>query len=188
MKQALARFTRLSRYWAACLLGALAMLLVAAPAKAEVDVHFHSFNGSVLWGRYPHTFVVFEGHLEDVDYRVRENFGFSAKYTSQAITSGPAEHEIIIEKWDTIPDTNRHFTVTVSDEKYRELRAEVDRWRNHPGRFYDLDENNCIHFVARLAQMVGLRVDVPGNYLRRPKAWLNYVTSKNPQLGAREID
>ena len=172
----------------AALLALIASLAFATPALADVKVHFHSFNGSVLWGRYPHTFVVFEGSIDNGAYKVDENFGFSAKYTSQAITNGPAEHEIIVEKKKDIPGTNRHFTVTVSDAKYRQMRAEVDRWRDHPGRFYDLDENNCIHFVAAMARMAGLRADVPSSYLRRPKAWLNYVTRLNPQLGAREID
>ncbi|WP_340588057.1 hypothetical protein [Erythrobacter alti] len=166
---------------------ALSALVTAAPAWAQVDVHFHSFNGSVLWGRYPHTFVVFDGQLED-GTRVFENFGFSARSSAEAITSGPAAHMIITEDEDTIEDTNRHFSVTVTPAQYRRLRAEVLAWRNHPGRFYDLDENNCIHFVARMAEMVGLTVDVPSQYLRRPKAWLNYVTRRNPQLGAQEID
>lgn len=39
-------------------------LAFAQPAAAQVQVSFHSFNGSVLFGRYPHTFVVFEGTLE----------------------------------------------------------------------------------------------------------------------------
>lgn len=160
---------------------------VSTPAWADVNVHFHSFNGSVLWGRYPHTFVVFEGTLED-GTRVNENFGFSARSSAEAITSGPAAHMIITEDEDTIEDTNRHFTVTVSPAQYRRLRREVLAWRNHPGDYYDLDENNCIHFVARMAELVGITADVPSRYLRRPKAWLNYVTRRNPQLGAEEID
>lgn len=173
---------------AALLAAVFAGLMLAVPAQAAVEVHFHSFNGSVLWGRYPHTFVMFEGVLDDTGQTVSENFGFSAKYTSQAITNNPAEHEIIIEEEDTIEDTNHHFSVIVSDAKYREMRAEVERWRNYPGRYYDLDERNCIHFVAALVEMVGVRADVPERFLRRPKAWLNYVTLNNPQLGAQEVD
>lgn len=172
----------------AALLAAIFAMVFAAPAMAAVTVYFHSFNGSVLWGRYPHAFVVFDGTLDGNGQRVHENFGFSAKYTSQAITNGPAEHEIIVEDEDTIPDTNRHFSVTITDEQYQRLRAEIERWRNHPGRYYDLDERNCIHFVANLAQMLGLKADVPEDMLRRPKKWLNYVTRNNPQLGAEEID
>lgn len=179
--------SRLLSRLTAALLALFAALTMAAPAAAQVNVSFHSFNGSVLFGRYPHTFVVFEGVL-DTGQRIDENFGFSAKSTTAAMTSKPAEHEIIVEDDRQIARTNRHFTITVSDEKYHEMRAEVERWRNHPGKFYDLDENNCIHFVAALAQMVGLTVDVPENYLKRPKAWLNYVTRSNPQLGVPEID
>ena len=164
----------------------LAGLGVSSPALAEVTVHFHSFNGSVLWGRYPHTFVIFEGELAD-GTKVNENYGFSARSSAEAITSGPARHMILTETPATIAQTNRHFSVEVSDAQYRRLRAEVIAWRDYPGRYYDLDENNCIHFVSKMAQLVGLRSDVPEEYLRRPKAWLNYVTRRNPQLRAAEI-
>ncbi len=176
----------LSRLVASILL-ALATLAAAPPALADVDVHFHSFNGSVLWGRYPHTFVVFDGTLDN-GTRVYENYGFSARSSMEAISSGPAEHMIITETDDTIEQTNRHFTVTVSDQQYRRLLATVLAWRDYPGEYYDLDENNCIHFVAALARVAGLQADVPEEYLRRPKAWLNYITRKNPRLGAQEID
>ena len=169
------------------LLLVLASIGVATPALAAVTVHFHSFNGSVLWGRYPHTFVVFEGTLED-GTRVDENFGFSAVSSSEAMTYGPARHVILVEDDDTIEDTNRHFSVEVSDATYRRLRAEVEAWRNQPGRYYDLDDRNCIHFVSRMAELVGLRSSVPSKYLRRPKAWLNYIARSNPQLGASEVD
>lgn len=170
----------------AAVLFALVGMGFASPAQADVQVSFHSFNGSVLWGRYPHTFVVFEGKLEN-GTEVDANYGFSARYSAEAISSGPAEHMIITETERTIAETNRHFTITVSDRKYRRLLAEVIAWRDYPGDFYDLDSNNCIHFVARLAELVGLDADVPEDYLRRPKAWLNYVTRQNPQLGAQEI-
>ncbi|MWV28359.1 hypothetical protein [Aurantiacibacter rhizosphaerae] len=171
----------------ASMMALFAMLAVVSPAQADVQVHFHSFNGSVLWGRYPHTFVVFEGELDN-GTRVSENYGFSARSSMEAISSGPAEHMILTETQGTIAETNRHFTVTVSDQQYRRLLATVLAWRDYPGKYYDLDDNNCIHFVAALARAAGLQADVPEEYVRRPKAWLNYVTRSNPQLGAREID
>ena len=170
----------------ASLLLALATFGMASPAQADVQVSFHSFNGSVLFGRYPHTFVVFSGRLAD-GREVNENYGFSARSSAEAITSGDAAHMILTETQRTIAETNRHFTVTVSDRQYRRLVAEVRAWRDYPGNYYNLDTNNCIHFVARIATLVGLTADVPEDYTRRPKAWLNYVTRNNPQLGAREI-
>lgn len=161
---------------------ALAAALIALPAHAEVLAHFHSFNGSVLFGRYPHTFVVFEGRLDDTGEQIDENWGFSAKTSSIAVLRGPVEHMMLSEEPKTIAKTNRHFTLRLSDAEYRRLRREVNVWHDAPGKFYDLDSRNCIHFVGRLAQLAGLRVDYPENLLRRPKAWLEHITELNPQL------
>ena len=65
--------------------------------------------------------------------------------------------------------------------------AEVQAWKSAPGKTYNLDHNNCVHFVAKIASLVGIRVEVPQEMVRKPKAWLNYITRMNPQLGAREI-
>ncbi|MCL6251748.1 hypothetical protein M3P36_11940 [Altererythrobacter sp. KTW20L] len=180
------RWREPSSHLALLLAAALAMLLAALPAQAAVTVHFHSFNGSVLFGRFPHTFVVFEGTLDDTGTVVNENFGFTAKSTTQAI-SGPAEHDIVVEEPDQIRRTNRHFSVVLTDAQYRRLREEVETWRNQPGRYYSLDTRNCVHFVARMAELIGIRADVPANMVRRPRAWLNYVTRNNPHLGADEV-
>jgi len=159
----------------------------ASMAAAEVNITFHSFNGSVFAGRYPHTFVSMEGTLDD-GTTVKENFGFSAKKTTIAVLNGPVEHTILVEKDKWLTKTNRHFTMTVSDGKYREVRAMVEAWRNAPGKYYDLDTRNCIHFVGEIGKILGLKVDYPADMLRRPKKWLNHITSLNPGLGAKPID
>lgn len=168
---------------------ALFAALLALPAQAEVLAHFHSFNGSVLFGRYPHTFVVFEGTLDDTGERIAENWGFSARESSLAALAGrPVEHMMLTEEPETIRETNRHFTLTLTDDEYRELKREVIAWRDHPGKYYDLDSRNCIHFVGRLAQLAGLRVEYPEDLLRQPKSWLNHIATLNPQLEAAQID
>lgn len=158
-----------------------------APAQAEVQVTFHSFNGSMIWGRYPHTFVAFDGTLDDTGEVIKENYGFSAKSAGPNVLSGPTTHIIMTEKAKYLTSTNRHFTVTVPDETYRRMKAEVIAWRDAPGKYYDLNQRNCIHFVGRIAELAGLKVDYPRDMLRRPKAWLNHITRLNPQLGATPI-
>ena len=148
---------------------------------------FHSFDGSVLFGRYPHAFVSLEGELED-GTPIRENYGFSAKSASPAVLAGPVEHVILVEKDKWIDRTNQHFTLTVDDAKYWAIRKEVARWRDAPGKYYDLATRNCIHFVGAIAQIVGVRVTYPQDMLRRPKKWLNHITGRNPQLRAPQID
>ena len=170
------------------LITALFALLVALPAAAQVTVSFHSFNGSVFFGRYPHTFVVLDGTLDSTGEKIHENYGFSAKSVTPAILTGPVAHEIVVEKEKWLTKTNKHFTVPISDAKYYEIKDEVAKWRDAPGKYYDLETRNCIHFVGRIAQMVGLKVDYPGNMLRKPKAWLNHLTGLNPKLGAKVID
>lgn len=166
---------------------ALAALLAwAVPAQAEVEVSFHSFNGS-FFGRYPHAFVVFEGTLDDTGEAISENFGFSARSADPSVLMGPVRHGIYTEKPRYIRTTNRHFTITVSDATYRRMKQEVAAWRDAPGKYYDLETRNCIHFVGRIAELAGLSVDFPSNMLRKPKSWLNHVATLNPRLGATPI-
>lgn len=171
------------------LTGLLAIVCLAAlpaPAQAAVTVHFHSFNGSALWGRYPHTFVVFEGRTDSGE-TVNSNFGFTAASVTPAVLTGPVKHAVMTEETRWIPRTNRHFSVTVSDATYYRMIDEVNAWRNAPGKYYDLNRRNCIHFVGAIAVLAGLRVDYPANLLRKPKSWLNRIATLNPQLGARQV-
>ena len=161
-------------------------LLSSGAAMAAVEIHFHSFNGS-LFGRYPHTFIVLDGTLEADGRVVKENYGFSAKSSTAAILSGWTAHEVYVEKDKYIRKTNRHFSMTLSDEQYVRIVEEVRKWRDEPGERYSLGERNCIHFVGEMAKILGLKVDFPNNMLRRPKKWLNHITTLNPELGAATI-
>lgn len=164
----------------------LLCLAIAQPALAQVRLSFHSFNGS-MFGRYPHTFIVLEGTLEADGKPVNENYGYTAVTITPAVLVGPVPGTIYIEKPKYIQSTNRHFTVPISDAQYHAILAEMRRWRDGPGNAYRLDDHNCIHFVAKVAEMVGLQAEVPKPLVRKPKAWLNHVTRGNPRLGAREI-
>jgi len=168
------------------LIVALVALAWSTTAFAEVRMSFHSFDGSVLFGRYPHAFVVLEGTTGD-GRKVDENFGFTAKHTTTAVLNGPVEHKIMTESAKSVRSTNRHFTVTLTDAQYARVKREVAAWHNAPGKFYDLDRRNCIHFVGRMAQLAGLKVTYPASMLRRPKQWLNHVAKLNPQLGAKQL-
>ncbi len=185
---------RIEPLWPAAMLRRFALLLIAAlllvpaAAQARVVLAFHSFNGSYFGGRYPHTFIVLEGTLEAGGQAVRENYGFSTSASAIAALSGNQPGIIQVEKDKYLTSTNRHFTVSISDAQYHAILAEVNAWKDGPGqKRYSLDSRNCIHFVARIAAMVGITAPVPESMVRRPKQWLNHVTGLNPQLGARPI-
>jgi hypothetical protein len=166
----------------------LTALLLPLPAAAQVLLSFQSFNGSMFGGRFPHTFVVLRGTLDATGEKVEENYGYSAKSASPAVLAGPVEAIVMVEKAKYVTTTNRHFTVPISDATYWRIKEEVAAWRVAPGKTYRLDTHNCIHFVGRMAELAGLKVDYPKNLMRKPKAWLNHVTGLNPQLGAKPID
>lgn len=169
------------------LFAALLALITAGAAMAEVRVTFHSFNGAMPFGRFPHTFVSFAGTLEATGQPVRENFGWSAKTISPAILNGPVYGIILIEKDKWLTKTNRHFTVPLTDAQYLRLRAEVEAFRTAPGKHYSLETRNCIHFVGRMAELIGLKVEYPPEMMRKPREWLNRVGTLNTKLGARRF-
>lgn len=163
------------------------VLAASAPASAEVRIHFHSFDGSLMSGRYPHAFVVLDGTLGASGKTVNENYGFSARTISPAVLAGPVEHKVMREKPKRIAQTSRHFSLTLTDEQYRRIVNEVRAWAKAPGKHYDLEKRNCIHFVGRMAQLAGLRVEYPASMLRNPKRWLNHIAALNPQLKAAPV-
>ncbi len=167
---------------------ALLALMWSGAAFAQVQIHFQSFNGSVLFGRYPHAFIVLEGTLESTGQVVDENYGFSARHATAAVLNGPVEHMVLSESARNVRRTNRHFTMTITDAQYRRIITEVRAWQNAPGKYYNLETRNCIHFVGELARVLGLKIEYPDDMLRRPKKWLNHITTLNPQLGAELID
>ena len=166
----------------------VAALLLPLPAAAQVLLSFQSFNGSMFGGRFPHTFIVLQGTLDATGERIEENYGYSAKSASPAVLAGPVEAIVMVEKAKYVTTTNRHFTVPISDATYWRIREEVAAWRDAPGKTYRLDTHNCIHFVGRMAELAGLKVEYPKGMMRKPKAWLNHLTGLNPQLGAKPID
>jgi hypothetical protein len=167
------------------LFAALLALAWAQAAWAEVRVTFHSFNGSMPFGRFPHAFVSFDGTLDATGERVKENFGWSARTISPAVLQGPVHGVILVEKDKWLTKTNRHFTVALSDAQYHRLRAEVEAFRTAPGKYYSLEDRNCIHFVGRMAELIGLKVEYPREMLRKPRQWLNHIGGLNPQLRAK---
>lgn len=175
-------FSRMLLLALACFTGLAASL----PASAQVLLSFHSFNGSMLGGRYPHTFIVMEGTLEADGTPVNENYGYASVRVTPAILAGNVYGTIHIESPKYIQITNRHFTLPISDAQYRAIVEEVRSWHD-AGKVYNLDTRNCIHFVSRIAQIAGLRAEVPHNLTRRPRAWLNLIGRLNPHLGAREF-
>ena len=168
----------------------LAAVCAVTPATADARVMllFHSFNGSLFGGRYPHTFIELSGTLDGDGRVIHENYGYTGNGSAMQALAGPMPGTIHVEDEPYLKSTNVHFAVPISDAQYFAIRQEVERWRNGPESTYNLETHNCVNFVARIAEMVGLNSPVPKNLEKKPKAWLNYLTGLNPQLHAKPIN
>lgn len=171
----------------AAFISLIAAFALAFPAAAQVSLSFHSFNGSMFGGHYPHAFIVLEGTDDATGERISANYGFTAIRVTPAVLTSSVEGAVESKGPDYMRGTNRHFSIALSEAQFRAVMAEVRAWRDQGGKDYNLNTRNCVHFVAAIARVVGLKSDVPAKLVKKPRAWLNYVTRMNPQLGAREI-
>ena len=155
----------------------LLFALFAAPAHAAVQITFWSkeFGSS-----FPHAFVTLEGTLDRSGERISEDYGFSAKTISPAILWGKVKGEVSSDHSLSYQEgSNRHFTLTLSDEEYDKVMAEVTRWRTAKQPSYDVDKANCVHFVGDLAASLGMDGAARKGLMRKPRSFLIAVTEAN---------
>lgn len=154
----------------------LAFLVMAAPARAEVILSFYSHD---LSSTFPHAFVTLKGKTED-GRAIDTNFGFTAKAVTPAILMGSVGGKVETSKADYVASSDRQFAVKLNDRQFDAVMALVERWRTLPGKSYNLNRRNCIHFVGEIAQTVGLRVVFEKDLLKKPKSFLLSLVTLNP--------
>lgn len=162
---------------AALLLAALLLLLFPSASWSAVQITFYSkeFGAS-----FPHAFVILEGTLDRNGQRISEDFGFSAKTISPAILWGKVKGEVITDHTASyVAASDRHFSLTLSDAEYDAVMATVARWRAHAQPSYDLDRQNCVHFVADVAAGLGLRPQPKKGLMKKPRSFLESLTEAN---------
>lgn len=156
----------------------LALFLLPTPAAAQVVLSFYSHE---LGSSFPHAFVVLKGKTEEGRV-VDTNFGFTAKTLTPAILMGSVRGVVETSKPSYIASSDRQFSVQIDDRKYQDVLAVVERWRTRPGKSYNLNKSNCIHFVGEIAQAVGLKVVFEKALIKKPRSFLLSLVSLNPGL------
>lgn len=156
----------------------LALLLLPAPAAAQIVLSFYSHE---LGSTFPHAFVTLKGKTDDGQV-VDTNFGFTAKTLSPAILMGSVRGVVETSKPAYVASSDRQFSVRLDDRQYRDVLGVIDRWRTRPGKSYNLNKSNCIHFVGEVAQAVGLKVIFDKALIKKPRSFLLSLVSLNPRL------
>jgi hypothetical protein len=161
---------------ALAVLASALLFLAAAPAWAAVSITFYSKE---LGTSFPHAFVIVEGTLDRGGPRIEEDYGFTAKTISPAILWGKVAGEVITDhSVSYVKGSDRHFTLTLTDDEYDRAMATVARWRATKQPSYDLDRHNCVHFVADIAASVGLAADTR-RFMKKPRSFLEALTEAN---------
>jgi hypothetical protein len=158
------------------------LLLCGVPAQAFAAVEIAFYSRELGGNNFPHAFVALRGTLDATGEAVDTSYGFTAKAVTPALLFGSVSGEVVVEGPRQIARSDRQFALTLTDDQYRAVMAVVEAWRNRPQPSYNLNRRNCVHFVADLAQTLGLRVENAGGLMKRPRSFLQHVRSLNPQL------
>jgi len=163
---------------------ALLLLLAAVPAAAAVHITFYSKE---LGASFPHAFITMSGTLDRTGERIEVDYGFTAKAVTPAILWGRVAGEVINDHGaNYIKASDKHFSIALTDAEYDRVMATVARWKALKQPSYDLDTQNCIHFVADVAANLGMRAETPKKLMKKPRSYLEKLTDDNrPWLAAR---
>jgi hypothetical protein len=173
-------FTRIFKHLMVLLI--LGLGFIATPASAAVELSFYSkeFGSS-----FPHAFVVFRGKTE-AGVEVRSDYGFTASSITPAILAGSVRGEIMSHPAEYIAASDRQITMTLTDRQYEAAMEVVHRWRTRKQPSYNLNRANCVHFVAEIAQAVGLTVRNDPKLMKKPRSFLTALRNANAvKLGSR---
>ena len=153
----------------------LFILLLCWPAAlaAQVQIHFYSKD---LAKSFPHAFVRLTGPALDA------NYGFTAVRVSPAILMGPVRGKIQSVDPQYVSRSSLHFSLDLTGDQYREVLRVIDKWRSAPQPSYRLNSANCVHFVAEVAQALGLDAPPDHKLMKKPRSFLEKVTRDNALL------
>ena len=152
------------------------IVLWTMPARAAVEISFHSKDFGVT---FPHAFVVLTGTVDATGEAVDTNYGFTVRHlVGPSVLLGRVQGVVESVGPGYVENSNRHFSMVLSDDQFRQVVALVERWHNLPQPSYSLDRRNCVTFVAEIAELLGLEAETRG-LMRRPRAFLDRVRERN---------
>ncbi|MFN3946373.1 MAG: hypothetical protein ACK4K7_15760 [Allosphingosinicella sp.] len=158
------------------LIAAAALFLGPSTASAAVDITFYSRE---YGSHFPHAFITLSGTLNRSGERIDANYGFTATHVTPAILLGSVRGEIISADARYIASSDPHFRFTLSDAEYDAVMRIVEEWRSLPQPSYNLNRQNCVFFVARVAAALGMRASTPAALMKKPRSYAEHLTREN---------
>lgn len=163
--------------WFAFVLALLAFLPKVAQADIAIGFHAHEFGSS-----FPHALITVRGAPHAGGPVIDTNYGFTAKSVTPSLLFGSVAGKVESMGASYVRSSPLKFTVIVSDAQYAAAMAVVAKWRDAPGKSYNLNRHNCVHFVGEVAQSIGLKVIFEQSLIKKPRSFLENIIRLNPQL------
>lgn len=160
------------------------LLAASLPARAAVTITFYSRD---MGSTFPHAFFTMRGTLDANGAPVDVNYGFTAAAITPAILFGPVKGKLERLGDSLVASSDGHASATISDAEYGKVLAIAEKWRTKPGKSYNLNSANCIHFVAEVARAIGMDAPHQSDLMKKPRAFLAWMTERNRQwIAARQ--
>jgi hypothetical protein len=161
----------------------LALLIVpAADALAAVRISFYSHE---FGANFPHAFITLEGQDDRTGGRINANYGFTATHVTPAILLGSVQGEVFSREPEKdaayLASSDVHFSFALTDAEYLAVLAAVEKWRNLKQPSYNLNRQNCVHFVADIAATLGMMADTPKALMKKPRSYTEHLTRSNAE-------
>lgn len=173
---------RSSAAWARGLFTAILLLIGTSRVDAAVALTFYSHE---LGTDFPHAFILLAGTDDRSGEKIDANYGFTATHISPGILFGPVKGEVFSRDSEKdaryLASSDKHFTIQLTDEQYVAVMTTVDKWRNLKQPSYDLNRQNCVHFVADVAATLGMTVATPKGLMKKPRSFIESLTAANRQ-------
>ena len=161
------------------LLPFLLLLCAGWPAAAAVTITFYSHD---FGSSFPHAFVLLQGKPDAGGAAVNGNYGFTAKRITPAILMGSVEGDIESANPAYVANSQPHWKMVLSDGQYAAVLATMEKWRAIPGKSYNLNHRNCVHFVADMARTLGMQVVEAKELMGKPRSFLEDTYRRNEAL------
>ena len=160
----------------------LALLTFLAPAQSlaavRITFYSHEFGSS-----FPHAFITLEGQDDRSGAKINANYGFTATHVTPGILLGSVRGEILskdlLQDAAYVAGSDKHFSFTLSDAEYDAVIGTVEKWRSLPQPSYNLNRQNCVHFVADVARALGMTAETPKALMKKPRSYTQFLTRSN---------
>lgn len=154
---------------------ALVWLGSAPAAHARIVLTFWSQD---MGSHFPHAFFSMRGRLADGRV-VDDSYGFTVKTLSPAILLGEVPGRIDRTERDYWMNSEARFETEITEGQLGAVMSLVREWSDQGDSTYDLNDRNCVHFVAEAARRAGLAVEMPDALSKKPKSFLRFVDELN---------